>query len=248
VVSDRVLAKLLTGAEPDRDTAPASLFQKLRGEYPRRLRALEAVFAANFETVSDGTLRDLLWESFLIDGFNALVAGQLLDDPDLGAAFVYLPGLDILRIRLAGAAGAATDARRLEARSGLTSYLVWLDGEVGALVDRASASQVLVVADPGRGSPPDAEGSVWLVGDHAAESCVGPRIGDTDLAPLSLGLLGFPTSEEMDGSVPDRCTRGLPDADFRISSFGRRDAPGLGRGSPYDPEMIERLKSLGYLK
>jgi len=65
---------------------------------------------------------------------------------------------------------------------------------------------------------------------------------------LVLGALGLPASRELTGRAPTRCLEGAPQAPAPIATWGRRGlAAGEGR-SDYDPEMVERLKSLGYLR
>ena len=164
----------------------------------------------------------------------------------VAAAFVYLPGLDILRSRLDEEEAAADLAFRLEARRALEVYVGWLDSEIR---ERAAlqGTVLMLVADPGRRGAPTAEGFVLVHGGPAEPRCVGPALDLVDVAPLALRLVGFPASGEMRGALPDRCLGGLEDLP-RIATYGRRPiSPGEVR-SEYDPEMVERLKSLGYLR
>ncbi len=243
VVTDRVLAKLLSGAEPDRDTAPAALFGRLRAEFEQtRRRARERFETEIAPTEAAEGLRAFLWESFLID-FHALAATDfLLRDPEVGAAFVYLPGLDILRHRLDAAEREADLAFRLESRRALERYVGWLDRVVSE-----TSGTFLLVADPGRSAGPTSEGFVVVRGGPAEGACVGPSIGLVDVAPLALRLAGFPASREMPGALPGRCLGGIEELP-RVATFGRRAVSADAARSEYDPEMVERLKSLGYLK
>jgi hypothetical protein len=243
VVTDRVLAKLLSGAEPDRDTAPAGLFGRLRAEFDEtRRRARERFETEIAPTEAAEGLRAFLWESFLID-FHALAATDLLlRDREVGAAFVYLPGLDILRHRLDVAEREADLAFRLESRRALERYVGWLDGVV-----KGTSGTFLLVADPGRSAGPASEGFVVVRGGPAEGQCVGPSIGLVDVAPLALRLAGFPASREMPGALPGRCLGGIEELP-RVATFGRRAVSADAARSEYDPEMVERLKSLGYLK
>ncbi|HZN55595.1 MAG TPA: hypothetical protein VFB67_09765 [Candidatus Polarisedimenticolaceae bacterium] len=235
VVSDRVLAKLLSEAAEDRDTAPASLFTRLSRDFPAERAELRGDFDRSFAAVP-GELLALAWESFLIDAFAWRTHLGLLDDPEVGSAFVYLPGLDILRTRAAGRPGAEVT---------IEAYLRWLDGAVFA---RAGADRMVLVADPGRSAGPGAEGFVAVVGGGAAPACVGPPIGDLDVAPVALRMLGLPVSREMRGAPPARCLERADPAAPAIATWGRRGRPEDEGSSDYDPEMVERLKSLGYLR
>ena len=94
----------------------------------------------------------------------------------------------------------------------------------------------------------DAEGFVAVVGGGAVASCIGAAVGDLDIAPIALRLAGLPASREMSGSAPARCLEGAPPAPPVIATWGRRGRPVEAQRSADDPEMVERLKSLGYLR
>ena len=65
---------------------------------------------------------------------------------------------------------------------------------------------------------------------------------------LSLALLGFPLGGDMPGRLPESCLAPRVAAAPTVESYGRR-APGEeAPPSDYDPEMAERLRSLGYLR
>lgn len=244
VVSDRVLAKLLSGAPGDRDTAPESLYERLRHEFPDDEREIRARFDAEIGPKVAEPLRPLVGESFLIDAYAWRVSERLAGDPSIRAAFVYLPGLDILRFRLGERREAPGSTAMVEAQRALEAYVRWLD----ALVVSAArgAGRTVVVADPGRAAGPGAEGFVIVAGEGVRASCVAP-IAPLDLAPTLLALAGFPASEEMPGTASLSCVEGVAPPP-RVATFGRR-APTLGgAASDYDPEMIERLRSLGYVR
>jgi hypothetical protein len=238
VVSDRVLAKLLSNDPDDRDTAPASLFTRLAREFPADRAAWRAAFDERFGPLR-GDVRALAWESFLIDAFAWKTTLRVLDDAAVTASFTYLPGLDILRSRLRSHGG--EDAA-------IETYLRWLDASVFTDLAAARDEGILVVADPGRTAAADEEGFVAVTGGGAVPRCVGPAVGDLDVAPIVLRLAGLPVSREMRGRAPGTCFEGAPPAPPPIATWGRRGRPAEASGSDYDPEMIERLKSLGYLR
>jgi hypothetical protein len=238
VVSDRVLAKLLLRGDEDRDTLPQSLYARLARDFPADRAAWRASFDASFSELS-GDARVLAWESFLIDTFAWRTSLRLLDDPAVASSFTYLPGLDILRTRLRG---------RREAADAVESYVRWLDASVFADLAARNDDVILVVADPGRSATEDAEGFVAVAGGGAVPLCVGPTIVDLDVAPIALRLLGLPISREMRGRAPDRCFEGAASPLSPIATWGRRGRPAEATGSDSDPEMVERLKSLGYLR
>jgi hypothetical protein len=236
VVSDRVLAKLISQGEEDRDTAPASLFARLAREFPAERDAWRKVFEAKFPELT-GETRAIVWESFLIDTFAWRTTLRLLDDPAVATSLTYLPGLDILRTRL----------RSHPEPSVVESYVRWLDASVFAALASRPGDRTLVVADPGR-SLEDAEGFVAVSGAGAVPQCVGPAIDDLDVAPVALRLAGLPASLEMRGRAPERCFEGAAPTLPTVATWGRRGSPGEAPASEYDPEMVKRLKSLGYLQ
>lgn len=238
VVSDRVLAKLLSEGAEDRDTAPASLYARLARDFPAERAAWRASFEARFFDLPQDA-RALAWESFLIDTFAWRTTLRLLDDPELSTSFTYLPGLDILRTRLRGSS---------DAQNAIESYLRWLDASIIAELSARNDDRILLIADPGRSAGRNEEGFVAISGGGAVPLCVGPPIGDLDVAPIALRLAGLPASREMRGVAPERCFEGAPPAPPALASWGRRGRPAEAPASDYDPEMVLRLKSLGYLR
>jgi hypothetical protein len=238
VVSDRTLAKILSGAAEDHDTSPASLFARLARDFPSGRDALRAAFEPRFAAFPE-KIRALAWESCLIDGFAWTTTRRLLDDPAVASAFVYLPGLDILRARLAS--GAAGD-------DVLEAYVRWLDDDVFEGVAASGVPRVVLVADPGRNAGEGAEGFLAISGGGVSPSCVGPPIALLDVAPAVLRALALPASREMQGVAPRTCFEGAPAAPPPIATWGRRGRPAESALAKDDPEMLERLKSLGYLR
>jgi hypothetical protein len=238
VVSDRVLAKLLSGAAEDRDTAPASLYALLARDFPTDRTAWRASFDEHFPELS-GEVRAFAWESVLIDTFAWRTTVRLLEDPAVATSMTYLPGLDILRTRLRS---------RPDAARAIEDYVRWLDGAVFAELSGRRDESVLVVADPGRSAPEDAEGFVAVSGGGTVPSCVGPVLSDLDIAPIALRLARLPVSREMRGSAPDKCFEGALPPPQPLATWGRRGNPADAPASEYDPEMVLRLKSLGYLQ
>lgn len=238
VVSDRVLAKILLHGAEDRDTAPESLYARLAAEFPANKAIWRATFDERFTSFPEH-LRALLWESFLIDAFAWRTALLILDDPLLSTEIAYLPGLDILRSRLASLPG------RDET---VAAYLRWLDATVFTELAARSGERLVIVADPGRSAGAGAEGFVAVVGGGATPRCVGPTVDDLDVAPIVLREASLPASGEMQGRAPDRCFEDAAAAPAKIATWGRRGRAAAQQGSDYDPEMVERLKSLGYLR
>ncbi len=247
VVSDRVLPKLLAGAEGDRDTLPASLFGRMAADFDGDRDELRQEFAQFFGESNRSPLDQWLWESFLIDGHALRWSDRLMADPEVRVGFVYLPGLDILRQRLATRGDVDAIAGVLSTQASLEAYVAWLDRGFDRMARNEAGHDWVLIADPGRQADEDSEGFVVVVGDAVVPGCVSTPGDVLDAAPLALRLLGFPSSREMPGTAPESCwAQGFPAPDT-IATYGRkaprRDAP----ASDFDDEMVERLKSLGYL-
>lgn len=245
VVTDRALPKLLSGAPENHDTAPRSLYDRLGAEFEASRAALRASFDARFPG-DDDDIRRIAWESFLIDGFHLRVAALVEGDPSLDAVFVYLPGLDILRTRLATRRTAADTVTGFRIQDTVAEYVRWLGETVASRAVRRDAARTLVVTDPGRSAASGAEGMMLILGPAVPASCIGPVLDPLDIAPTILAATAFPASEEMPGTLPGACLDAwqLPD---RVATYGRRAPAPAGVSSRYDAELLERLRSLGYL-
>jgi len=229
VVTERALFKLEKGGPFEGETAPPDVFD--------RVRALAAPAREKPRA---------------IDEF-ALGAARLLRDPappDVEA--VYLPGLDIATMQHLGEAGAA-DLAGLDARlDAVRGYYRLVDGLIGQAGEGLTDADVLVlVGDPGRlarHSLP-AEGLLVLAGGPVRAGDLG-AVSERDVAPTVLHLAGLPRSRELEGRV-------LEDAlspAFRaahpvrtVPSYGRRP-PGRPAESAFDHDMLEQLRSLGYVQ
>jgi hypothetical protein len=169
--------------------------------------------------------------------------------PDLLA--LYLPGLDIAQSALLAAPDAASGPSEVAARlQALREYYVFLDRLLGSTLLPAADDLVIVVTGPGRvGARADA-----LVGVRGRIAAPGAAITGrtTDVLPTVLYALGMPMSRSVAGAP----LTGLFATDFAqrhpvryVRSYGRPSArPGDGTGEPLDQEMLDRLRSLGYVR
>jgi len=218
-------------------------FDTLLVEYPRINHLLENILPEKGET--------LIRSVYFADYFYTRAAIELARRYRVGFLALYLQGPDILS--------------RLEERSNLveskslrgviTEYHCFLDGLLGELINEFQPSGlVAVVCDPGKnGREHDLNGAVIFGGiDVKKGSRAREPIALEDVAPTMLYLIGLPVARNM-GGVP--CTEaGIPGPGGAlplrfVNSYG---PPPLAGETilPYrhDREMIERLRSLGYLK
>jgi hypothetical protein len=185
-----------------------------------------------------------------LDLFYSAAANRLRAAAATDIEAVYLPGLDIATMQLLDqdpAALASLD-QRLEA---VRAHYRFLDERLGELRGEPRPGEVLVlVADPGRlarqGRTP-ATGLLSIVGAPVAPGDIG-SVSERDVAPTVLHLAGLPVSRELSGRVLEAGLR----EDWRrahpvrfVDAYGRRAA--AARSSDFDAELVEELRSLGYV-
>ncbi len=154
--------------------------------------------------------------------------------------------------RLADARGA--DLATLDTRlTAVREEYQLVDDLLGELVGAARPEEVLLlVGDPGRfarTADQDSEGLVVLAG-AATQSVDLGLVSSRDIAPTVLHLAGLPASAELDGRVLEAAFTPAFLAAHpvrRVATYGRRP-----RGNPtestFDRDVLEELRSLGYIK
>lgn len=249
VVSDRATLRLERGGALDGEIAPQALYERLRDDWPLIKQEALALMTALMPVSSDPATAAALRRAAEVDAVQVLIAARVRSAaPDFLA--IYLPGLDIAQHALLGS-GAALAPSALEARlAGLRNYYVYLDALLKDALVPAADELVLLLTQPGRLGSID-HGLMAARGAYAAtEVSAGGRA--IDIAPTILHALGVPVSREFAGAP----VLGLFSRPFvqrfpvrEVESYGRRSAPAaLREGQPLDQEMIERLRSLGYVR
>ncbi|MEZ5317851.1 MAG: alkaline phosphatase family protein [Vicinamibacterales bacterium] len=268
VLSDRALLRLERGGEQNGEIAPAALYDTLERDWPARREAAEALAAPVVADVTPGAIGDVIHRSAVMDATLASIAR----DPALGPVdlmAVYLPGLDIAQHALLGGADARAQspgetAARLAA---IERYYVFLDGLVARLAapgDAApgataaspaaeatvtpAAPRTLLVTQPGRvGSP--SGGLLAFAGDEASR--VHDEVPVTAVAGTVLYAVGVPVADDL--AAPPAIDLFSPafvaaHAVRHVTTYGPRISPPRPAGRPLDREMIERMRSLGYVR
>jgi hypothetical protein len=231
LVSDRAAFKLEKGGPADREVHPPEAFERLRP----LLDAAQADRARRLD-------------AFHVAAARALRAAA---PPDLDA--VYLSGLDIVTMQQLGHAP-ASDLAALEAKlAAVRAHYGFVDALVAQEVASLAANEIFVlVGDPGRlarGGAGPAEGLLVLAGAAVAPGDLGSA-SERDIAPTVLHLLGLPRSRELDGRVLEA---GLNESFRRehpvrsVESYGRRP-PTRPADSAFDQDVLEQLRSLGYIR
>jgi hypothetical protein len=131
----------------------------------------------------------------------------------------------------------------------LRDYNVFLDRLLADVVRPGDAEMVIVLTQPGR-VVAEAAGLLGIAGKIAARGDVQARA--LDVAPTILHTLGVPISRELPGApllalfAPDFVRR-YPIR--QVATYGPPSLQNTERsGQPLDQEMIDRLRSLGYVK
>lgn len=253
VVTDRAVLRLEHGGPLDAEIAPASLYASLQQTWPGiRKRATDAA-AASFGDVGDAATLSILRRSAELDG-TILGIAQALPGPRRDLDVLYLPGLDIAQhALLTGRDGNAQAPSEVAARvDALRSYYRFLVQAVAPLVAPGPKQIVMVVTQPGRVQSA-VPGMLGLSQEgRSVEIEPGTTARVVDAAPTLLYALGVPLSRELAGQ-PLRQFFGGADMNASreryVSTYGRPfTAPVAREGQPLDQEMIDRLRSLGYVK
>jgi hypothetical protein len=229
LVSDRTAFKLEKGAAPDRDVQPPEVFGRLAPP-----------------AVSDNRAQAL--DLFAVGAAGALRGSN---PPDLEA--LYLPGLDIFTMQALGEAS-RSDLASLDGRlASVRDYYRFVDRLLGeATADLGEEEVLVLVGDPGRlarSGTGRAEGTLAFVGGPARATDLGV-VSERDVAPTVLHLLGLPVSREFEGHVLEAALEPAftkAHAVRMVSGFGRR-AAARQAGSAFDRDVLEELKSLGYIQ
>jgi Type I phosphodiesterase / nucleotide pyrophosphatase len=262
VVTDRAVLRLERGGDLDGELAPPEVYESLRAKWPEIRRRAQDAAAKAFPDQTETAA--MLRRSAELDGTVAGIARSLSGRP-LDLMVVYLPGLDIAQNALLGAPGAALPPSGVAARvDALRSYYPFLDRVLGPLVEPDPDRTHLVVTQPGRVQT--STGGLLAVAPRARNQVMGdlaivntPKKVDRpqgstplDIAPTIWLALGLPLSRELAGrAAPTLFGSGhdLVPPDRYVATYGRPFIPATPRnGKPLDQEMIDRLRSLGYVK
>jgi Type I phosphodiesterase / nucleotide pyrophosphatase len=230
LVSDRAAFKLEKGGPADREVYPPEAFEGLRAlldaSEPERARRL--------------------------DRFHLAAARRLRASAPTDLEAVYLPGLDIVTMQQLGDAP-ASDLAVLDAKlAAVREQYRFVDRLVGEEMAGLGPSDVLVlVGDPGRlaRAAQDAEGLLVLAGPPVAPVDL-EAVSERDIAPTVLHLLGLPKSRELEGRVLEAALNEPFRRDHPVRSvdtYGRRP-PARPADSAFDQDVLEQLKSLGYIQ
>jgi hypothetical protein len=242
IVTDRAFFKVGHNEPSDRDAYPPDLFSQLRGPLP----SLPATKQASPPEEEPSAAR-------AIDQFYLQASLLLREGSRPAIEAVYLPGLDILtmlKLLEPEPRGLAELHARLE---DIEAYHELVDSLIEAWMRSQKDDEVLVlIADPGRFARRTTEqpqGLLICAGRDIKPQSLPPAT-ERDILPTLMHLVGLPVSRELDGRV---IVQAFAD-EFRaahpvrfVAGYGRRVTPRSAE-SRSDPEIVERLRSLGYIQ
>jgi hypothetical protein len=251
VLSDRAILRLERGGALDREVAPADLYGVLTTGWPARRDRAAATAASVVSTDAPEQLRAIVRRSAELD---ATIADLALDPAlgDLDLLTIYLPGLDIAQHSLLSATeGGALTPSELSARvASVEGYYRFLDRTLASLQSGRQGNWLaMLIAQPGRITS-SSPGLLAVAGTPAGvgETTAPP----TSVAPTVLHALGLPIA----GDLPSGPALDLFSESFlakypvrAVATYGTRQPLPRSSGSQaLDQEMVERLRSLGYVR
>jgi hypothetical protein len=249
VLSDRALLRLEQGGNLDAEIWPAELYSRLRPGWSTLSYEARQFASQRFERIVHDELRSVLMRSAELDATVAFLGTHpSIDGKDLLA--LYLPGLDIAQHALAAADSAPTASVLAARTEGIRAYYAFLGELVDRVVDR-NRKLLVLVTHPGRVSSA-AHGAIAVAGWIAAPPSTRVQAMFVDVAPTVLFALGIPAARDL-SSPP--LTRLFSEAFVgrhpvrHVETYGQRlgGTPARG-GQPLDQEMLDRLRSLGYVR
>jgi hypothetical protein len=252
VLSDRALLRLEHTGGLDAEIWPPPLYDTLRSDWPRLSEEARHVADQAFENVEPAALRSVLVRSAVFDASVVLLAMHpAAEGKDLLA--LYLPGLDIAQHSLARAESTPTGSALAARTNGIRTYYSFLSRltrQIGRGVER-DRTVFMVVTNPGRVSSASV-GGIGINGSIASGSSGPTTAAFVDVAPTILFALGLPSAADLSGTPLTTLFNGTFTGNHPVrvvQTYGRRAGERVVRGGqPLDQEMLDRLRSLGYVR
>jgi Type I phosphodiesterase / nucleotide pyrophosphatase len=250
VLSDRATLRLEHGGPLDAEIAPASLYESLRQRWPTLKSRAIALAAEALGSTLDANAREVLRRSAELDAIQLVLLSDIAQQ-NTDLSVVYLPGLDIAQHALLRGddqrVAASALAQRLDA---VRAYYVALDRLLASAMPSQSNELIVVISEPGRVST--ATVARMSIQGSSIRSGGVDQGNATDVAPTILHALGVPVGRDLAGSPLTM----LFNAEFLlrypvryVSTYGPPIPTAATRtGHPLDQEMIDRLRSLGYVR
>ena len=253
VLSDRAILRLERGGVLDDEIAPASLYPALASSWPaRRDRAARAAAGNALWPQTPEPLGAVLRRSAELDATIVDLAGDSALG-DLDVLTIFLPGLDIAQHALLSGTDVGTlSPSDLATRiASLERYYRFLD-ELLASMHAPDKRVTVLVTQPGRVQTPSS-GLLAMTGSPAQQSGSGTATAAaTSIAPTLLYVLGLPVASDLPAGPVVSLFAPPFLARFPVrpvATYGSRQPLPRSTGAhTLDQEMVERLRSLGYVR
>ena len=253
IVSDRAALRLERGGTLNAEIAPAALYEQFQKDWPLLKKHVGTQLQRLLPTHADEAIDRVLRRSAELDALHLALWQRFYGQSTaLDLMTLYLPGLDIVQHSLLAPADAATPAALSARLEALRDYYVFLDrllADPTAVPPDSTRELLVVITQPGR--RPGSYGTIGFVGAMSSSQSAG-EMRPVDIAPTLLYALGVPISRELAGRprvevfATDFVSR-FPVRD--VSTYGDPNVSRAGaQGQPLDEEMVERLRSLGYVR
>lgn len=257
VVSDRAVLRLEQGGTLDAEIAPPTLYPILQSKWAAIRTSASDTAARAFASIADSTTAAALRRSAELDA-SIIGLADALPPPDRDLGVLYLPGLDIAQHALLASdqGGALLPSRAAERVAALRTYYAFLGDALRDWLRPADADVVMIITQPGRVETP-AEGTfvMYTAAPNRRVTDVLPGVRDAgaatveDVMPTIVRSLGLPLSRELTGKPLAGTVATASLNERTVSTYGRPSVTPTPRsGKPLDQEMIDRLRSLGYIK
>lgn len=199
------------------------------------------------------------WEmAHSMDEFHVLSSLYLMEQRPWSLLTLYLPGVDLLEHALFNQTGKSIDLTLMSQRlTTLEEYYRYLDGVVGKILDKMGPDVAFVmVTGPGlqekASSQKPSGGALLLWGKPFKKGFSLKESHHYDILPTLLSIMGFPISQELPGRPLEEALEEAFKEEHPLSfvpSYGLRRQEGEASLTwSGDEEMMERLKSLGYVQ
>jgi hypothetical protein len=253
VISDRAILRLEQGGDSAGEIAPASLYAPLLKGTPARHQRVAAATSSAWTAGQDEEATKTLQRSAELDA-TVLDLGA---DPALGPLdllTVYLPGLDIAQhVLMQGGDGSPLGSSVMASRvRAIEAYYSFLDKSIERWLSSLPAAnrQVVVVTQPGRVKQPSA--GLLTISGEGTKTVNLSDLPPTTVAPTILMAVGVPIAQDLAGAAERSMFSDAFQSRYplrTVETYGERRRPGQSRtGKPLDQEMIERMRSLGYVR
>lgn len=247
VVSDRALAKLQNGGIADREIWPDGWHARLQTEFAAESERIREDFDREFASRLPASWIEAVREAHFIDAFALERWERFSGTSEIALSMVYLPGLDIVRHRLRENLDIGNPRVLLEVKPVLEQYIDWLGSRLQPWFQPQPDQAVLLLGDPGRGRIEGDEG-LWMAwGEGIRQQEIPTKYSAGQWFSWVARLLGFPRTGGMPPVNAPGFADWVTDPGF-VNDFPAPKRHVGGTSSDFDEEMLDRLRSLGYVQ